>query len=112
MSKSPRVPGADAAAAGAIAPIPADWAPDDSDTPQVAALKAKLKEAEDKLATDPKLPQVVFEPTTPKGAEAIAASPYYSAGITSKELMRRIDAGEVHEPITSVLCADGYYTPR
>lgn len=104
-------PGAAAVATGSTQPPHADWEPDDADTPQVAALKAQLKAAHEQLEGS-KLPQVVFEPVTPKGAEAIAASPYYSEGITSRELMRRIDAGECREPTVSVLCVDGYYTPR
>jgi hypothetical protein len=105
-------PGAAAVEAGVIPGVPADWEPSDDDTPQVAALKAQLKAQAEQLAGATKLPQVVYEPTTPKGAEAIAASPYYAKGITSKELMRQIDAGEVREPLSSVLCADGYYAPR
>lgn len=105
-------PGAASVQAGSTQPAPHDWEPDDSDTPQVAALKAQLKAAHDQLDSSAKLPAVVFEPVTPKGAEAIAASAYYDEGITSKQLMAMIDAGEAKEPMTAVLCKDGYYAPR
>lgn len=114
MATKPKVetPGAAAVAAGSSQPMPNAWDPSDDDTPQVAELKAQLKAQSEQLASATKLPAVVFEPTTPKGAEAIAASPYYAEGITSKQLMAKIDAGEAREPMTSVLCADGYYAPR
>ncbi len=104
-------PGAAQVAAGNLPPVPSEFDPHDDDTPQVAALKAQLRAAHEQLNAT-KLPQAVFEPVTPKGAEAIEASPYHSQGITSTELIRRIDAGEAKEPTVSVLCADGYYTPR
>lgn len=52
----------------------------------------------------------VFEPVTPNGAKNLAASAY--AEMTTAELMAKIDAGEVKEPITSALCKDGYYAAR
>jgi hypothetical protein len=57
-----------------------------------------------------KLPQVVYEPTTPKGKQALEASQF--AHFTVAQLMAAIDAGEAKEPITSVLCSDGYYARR
>lgn len=66
---------------------------------ELAALKAKAA-----------LPQVVYEPTTPHGAIRLQESEY--ASMTVAELMARIDAGQVKEPITSALCSDGYYARR
>ena len=85
-----------------------------TDSPEVAALKAKLAEAEAKLeAADSaaKLPQVVYEPVTPKGAEAMANNAN-TVGMTSKQLLAKIKAGELTMPTSAVLCADGYFCPR
>jgi hypothetical protein len=74
---------------------------------QIAALKAQLAE----LTAASKLPQVVTEPVTPHGAIALAQSAF--AGMTVAELMAGIDAGKYREPpVTSVLCADGWYARR
>lgn len=73
---------------------------------QLAAAQAELAALKAKAA----LPQVVYEPKTPHGAAALSASAY--ASMTVAELMAKIDAGEVKEPITSALCADGYYARR
>lgn len=77
---------------------------------ELAALReenARLKAAQ---GLDPAAAAVVYTPVTPKGREALAASAY--ASMTSIELMAKIDAGEVREPTSSVLCADGWYAPR
>jgi hypothetical protein len=80
--------------------------PDDRDA-EIAKLKADLRKAEE--AAVPKA-GVVYEPVTPNGKLAREASQF--GHLTSKELMAEIDAGNVREPLTSVLCADGYYAPR
>lgn len=72
----------------------------------IAKLQAQLAAKEKAEA----LPQVVFEPKTPNGMRALEASQF--AHLTVAQLMAKIDAGEVKEPITSVLCADGYYARR
>jgi hypothetical protein len=53
---------------------------------------------------------VVYEPTTPKGREAIATSKHRH--LTARELTAMVDRGECAEPETMVLCKDGYYVPR
>lgn len=78
---------------------------DDKDA-RIAELEAKLAAQE----AESKLPKVVYEPVTPHGAAALAASDY--AGMTVAELMAMIDAGRAKEPMTSVLCADGWYARR
>jgi hypothetical protein len=73
---------------------------------ELAALKAEnaaLKQAAS-------LPQVVYEPQTPKGKEARAASLF--GHLTVAQLMAAIDAKDVDEPMNSVLCIDGYYVRR
>jgi len=71
---------------------------------------ARIAELEAKLAEAQRLPQVVYEPTTPHGAAALAASD--TAGMTVKQVMAAIDAGQLREPLSSYLCADGYYARR
>lgn len=70
---------------------------------EIAALKAELAEAK-------RLPQVVYEPKTPHGLAALASSD--TAGMTVKQVMAAIDAGQLREPLNSYLCADGYYARR
>ena len=91
--------------------VPGDETPIDS--PEVAALKAQLAEANAKIeaaAEAAKLPQVVYEPVTPKGKEAIANNPD-TVGMTSKALMQKIKDGEVARPSNAVLCSDGWVCP-
>jgi len=61
-------------------------------------------------AADPKLPQVVYEPETPHGKEKLAASA--TAGMTVAKVQQAIDDKRLPEPVTSYLCADGYYARR
>ena len=77
-------------------------APEVDKDAEIAALKAQLAAS--------KLPQVVYEPVTPNGKRALEASAF--AHLTVAQLMAEIDAGNVKEPITSMLCADGYYARR
>lgn len=80
--------------------------PDDKDA-EIALLRQRLAKAEE--AAKPKA-GVIYEPETPNGKKAKAASQF--AHLTVAELMAEIDTGNVAEPITSVLCADGYYATR
>jgi hypothetical protein len=82
-----------------------------------SALKARIEALERensllKAATDAKTPTVVVTPVTPHGRAEIAASPFW--GMTSAQLMAKIDAGEIAEPPhnTKHLCSDGYYVSR
>jgi hypothetical protein len=89
--------------------VVADGAPQDP-SEDVAAELAALRAENAALKAKAELPQTVFEPETPHGKIARAASEF--AHLTVAELMAKIDAGEAKEPFTSVLCADGYYTAR
>lgn len=119
-----QTPGANAPAQSAQ-PVGIDIEPDSSDDPeeigqtddqaaasadkdaQIAALQAQLAE----MQAQAKLPQVVYEPITPHGAQALAQSQF--AGMTVAQLMAGIDAGKYREPpVTSVLCSDGWYARR
>lgn len=73
---------------------------------RIAELEAKLAAAQ----AAPKLPQVVFEPKTPHGKAALAASD--TAEFTVAQVMAKIDAGELREPLNNCLCSDGYYVRR
>lgn len=91
---------------------------------RIAELEARIAELEAQLAAqaeenerlraaaaaDPKLPQVVYEPETPHGKEKLAASA--TAGMTVAQVQQAIDDKRLPEPITSYLCADGYYARR
>lgn len=55
-------------------------------------------------------PPETFEPVTPRALEKLAASA--TAGMTVAQVMRAIDDGQLVEPITSYLCADGHYARR
>lgn len=55
-------------------------------------------------------PAGLIVPVTPHGQAALAASGF--AHLRVHELMAKIDAGEVKEPITGILCADGWYAGR
>ena len=73
---------------------------------EIAALQASKS-----AAAKANLPVGVYEPVTPKGKQALAASAF--AHLTVDQLIEKIDAGEVQEPrVTSFLCADGYYCRR
>lgn len=52
----------------------------------------------------------IVAPEAPHGAAAYEASKHKH--LTSTELVAEIDAGRVKEPLTGVLCADGWYAPR
>jgi hypothetical protein len=68
---------------------------------EIAALKAQLAEAKK---------QSVFEPKTPHGVAALAASD--TANMTVAQVMEAIDAGQMSEPQAHYLCRDGYYSTR
>jgi hypothetical protein len=68
---------------------------------EIAALKAQLADAK-------RLPQVVFEPKTPHGVAALAASD--TANMTVAQVMQAIAEGSMRKPMTHYLCADGYYS--
>lgn len=109
-TQSVEVPGEPSARTGEDVDASAsqDAAPDD-----VAALRAQLatKEAENaELKAKAALPQVVYEPVTPHGAAAMAASAV--SEMTVAQVMAEIDAGRLKEPITSYLCSNGYYARR
>lgn len=105
---------------GAVAPQD-DAATAEQPTDQaavIAALQAQLKAQEVEnarlraasSAADSGLPQVVYEPETPHGKEAMRTSP--TAHMTVGQVQAAIDAGEMAEPVTSYLCKDGYYSRR
>jgi len=106
----------DNASTGADTFIPGDdeGGADSSAAVQIAALQAQLAAANAQLAAKEaaaaKTPQVVFEPVTPHGAQALDASQFKH--LTVAQLVAKIDVGEVKEPFVSVLCADGYYARR
>lgn len=100
-----QVPGAEGAAS-AQSTNTGDGAAVDPRDAEIARLRAELAA---KGAGD-KLPQVVYEPDTPKGKLAKEASAF--SHLTVEALMAEIDAGNVKEPITSVLCANGWYAAR
>jgi hypothetical protein len=75
---------------------------------QQATSEANARAAE--AASKAALPQVVYEPTTPKGAQALAAS--NTANMTTAQVMLAIDEGKLAEPVCSYLCSDGYYARR
>ena len=79
--------------------------PDAKDT-RIAELEAQLAAAQAVASK----PQVVFEIETPHGKLAKEASAV--AHLTVDQLVAKIDAGEVIEPRTAQLCADGWYAPR
>jgi len=53
---------------------------------------------------------VVYTPETPHGKERMAESPV--SHLTAAQVAAMIDAGELPEPTTSYLCADGYLPRR
>ena len=61
-------------------------------------------------SSQPKLPQVVYEPKTPHGKEKLAASA--TGSMTVAQVQQAIDEKRLPEPVTSYLCADGYYARR
>lgn len=77
---------------------------------QLAAQAEENERLRAAAAADPKLPQVVYEPETPHGKEKLAASA--TAGMTVAQVQQAIDDKRLPEPITSYLCADGYYARR
>ena len=84
-----------------------------ADSPEVVALKAELaavKALNARLETKGNLGQVTYEPVTPHGAAARAMSAYNH--MTVREVEAAIDRGEIREPETSYLCADGYFCRR
>jgi hypothetical protein len=91
---------AQAPSAAPVEPEPADQAA------RIAELEAEIA----KLKADPKLPQVVYEPETPHGKEKLAESA--TGGMTVAEVMQAIDDKRLPEPVTTYLCADGYYARR
>lgn len=111
MSRSSRpteVPGAT---------TPQEQAPEDhvrgTDSPEVLRLRAENEALLKRLAERPAvpdLPQVVYTPETPHGKAAREASA--CAHLTTKQVMDLIDTGEMREPLSSVLCLDGYYVRR
>lgn len=75
---------------------------------QLAALQAQLAEANAQRVQPKPDEGVVYEPKTPHGAQALAASEFRS--MTTTEVHAKVIAGEISlggKP--SVLCADGYY---
>jgi hypothetical protein len=52
----------------------------------------------------------VYTPTTPHGAERLAASEVGT--MTTAQVAQAIDDGLLPEPLTSYLCADGYLARR
>lgn len=75
---------------------------------QLAALQAQLAELTTQRAQPKSDEGVVYEPKTPHGAQALAASEFRS--MTTTEVHAKVIAGEISlggKP--SVLCADGYY---
>jgi hypothetical protein len=93
-----QVPGAESAEPAQPTSNPAD--PKDA---LIAELQAKLANQE----AAGKLPQVVYEPVTPKGREAMAASAV--SGMKVAAVRAAIQAGDLDPPVTSYLCSDGYY---
>lgn len=77
---------------------------------QLAAQAEENERLRAAAAADPKLPQVVYEPETPHGKEKLAASA--TAGMTVAQVQQAIDDKRLPEPVTSYLCADGYYARR
>jgi hypothetical protein len=75
---------------------------------QQAAIEANARATE--AASKAALPQVVFEPATPHGSKALAASE--TGHMTMAEVMAAIDAGQLDEPTNAYLCSDGYYARR
>lgn len=104
MGRTVQMPGAEATAE-ATAEAGDSQAVDPRDA-ELASLRAQLAAKEEAA----KLPQVVYEPLTPKGKFALEASAF--AHLSVAELIAEIDAGRCKEPITSVLCRDGYYARR
>lgn len=103
-STPPQVPGAESAAAAQpnTPPNVASMTEDEKD-----ALIAKLQAENEVQAKQLALPQVVYEPKTPKGEAAIAAS---SVAHMSVDAVRTaIQAGDLDPPTTSYLCANGWY---
>jgi hypothetical protein len=74
----------------------------------LAASEAALAAA--KAAGSSKMPTTIYEPVTPHGAIARADSAV--AHLTVAQVMAEIDAGRLREPVTGMLCADGYYCRR
>lgn len=100
------------------ASIPTDAAPEDhvrgTDSAEVIRLRAALDAANAKLAERPAVPdapQVVYEPKTTHG-EAARAANKDTAHLTTTEVMSLIDASEMKEPLSQVLCRDGWYVRR
>lgn len=71
---------------------------------------AQLEAENARLKAAAKLPQVVYEPTTPHGEANLAASA--TAGMTVAQVVQAIDEKRLPEPTNSYLCADGYYARR
>jgi len=77
---------------------------------RIAKLEAENAKLRAVVSADAKLPQVVYEPQTPHGKEKLAASA--TAGMTVAQVQQAIDDKRLPEPVTSYLCADGYYARR
>lgn len=86
-------------------------AANDSDVlARLAALEAENARLRAAAESKPELPQVLYEPVTPHGAEKLAASP--TAHLTVAQVMASIDEGRMKEPTTNLLCRDGWYCSR
>lgn len=77
---------------------------------KVAAQAAENKRLRTAKAADAKLPQVVYEPETHHGKIALEASA--TRNMTVADVMTAIKDGVLQEPMSSYLCADGYYVKR
>lgn len=74
---------------------------------RIAKLEAENAKLRAVVSADAKLPQVVYEPQTPHGAQRLAASA--TGDMTVAEVMQAIAEGRMVEPVTNYLCRDGYY---
>lgn len=83
------------------------------DEPELDPRDAEIASLKRELALRPSVAQpslVATEFETPHGKLAREMSPY--GHLTVEQLMASIDAGEAREPMTSVLCKDGWYARR
>ena len=76
----------------------------------LASLQAENAALKAGAAAASALPSFVFEPETPHGIEAKANSKHLH--LTTAEFAAMIDRGEAKEPMSHVLCKDGYYVRR